>query len=72
MKSFIHNNFGRGNKNGSNDNKRKKLNTIYTFLTMGLDYNSIIENCPYLTEEELNWILWYFASRGLRYIPTLS
>ena len=49
-----------------------KLNKIYHFLIRGLDYNSIIEKCPEISEDELNYVLWYFASRGLRYIPTLS
>jgi len=72
MKNIIHNNKGNWGSNNDKFPRKRRLNAIYNFLTMGLDYNDIIESCPNLSEDELNYVLWYLASKGLRYIPTLS
>lgn len=72
MRRFINNNIGNLNRDSVDGQYMKRLNQIYNYLSKGMDYNDIIESIPGLTEDELNSSLWYLASKGLRYVPTLS
>ena len=48
------------------------MNLIFSYLSKGMIYKDIVDKCPELSEDDINAILWYFAKKGIRYIPSLS
>lgn len=74
MKSFgIHNmDLMENKKHDFYNMQQHQMNKIFSYLSKGKIYNEIVEGCPDMTEDEINAILWYFAKKGIRYIPSLS